>query len=119
MLGQKYTAVMLDNGSVGVALSQVNSSDCSGEQTAPPARPAGRAVKPLVGASVPLLPTAFRGTPVTWPSVGLQFNRYYGERVLEVVARGGGRREFIRFLSKANVRLEQTAISKGSQVSVE
>jgi uncharacterized protein (DUF4213/DUF364 family) len=55
----------------------------------------------LLGASTPLLPRAFRDTPVSWLSGSLVVD---GPETLRVVAGGGGRREFGPCLRKANLR---------------
>lgn len=54
----------------------------------------------LLGASTPLLPSAFRSTPVTWLSGCVVGD---GPRTLRVVADGGGRREFGPFVKKLNL----------------
>jgi len=54
----------------------------------------------MVGASTPMLPGAFLGTPVTWLSGSVVAD---AQAVLEVVGRGGGRRDFNRFLIKGNL----------------
>lgn len=54
----------------------------------------------MAGASTPLLPAAFLGTPVTWLSGSVVADAH---AVLDVVGRGGGRRSFSRFLIKGNL----------------
>lgn len=54
----------------------------------------------MAGASTPMLPGAFVGTPVTWLSGSVVAD---AQAVLDVVRGGGGRRDFNRFLIKGNL----------------
>ena len=57
----------------------------------------------LLGASTPMAPTAFAGTPVTWLSgVWVQD----GPGVLQVVSEGGGMMRFKPFVQKFNISLK-------------
>ncbi len=55
----------------------------------------------MVGASTPMLPSAFADTPVTWLSGSVVADVAH---TVEIVAAGGGRKEFNRYLTKGNLR---------------
>lgn len=57
----------------------------------------------MVGASTPLLPAAFRASPVTWLSGSVVAEP---ELTVKIVAEGGGRREFNPYLTKVNLRIQ-------------
>lgn len=79
------TAATISNGSVDLLLAAASSC---------------REVA-LLGASTPLLPQAFRDSPVSWLSGSVIVE---GAETLRVVADGGGRRQFGPYLRKANLR---------------
>ena len=56
----------------------------------------------LLGASTPLLPEAFRNTPVTFLS-GVIVNK--ANEILRIVSEGGGMRYFKNNIKKVNIRL--------------
>jgi len=57
----------------------------------------------LLGASTPFLPFAFKDSPVSWLSGSVVVA---GEQTLRVVAEGGGRRDFGRYLKKGNLHCD-------------
>ncbi len=60
----------------------------------------------MLGATTPLIPEAFEGTPVTWLS-GVVARE--PRRVLEVVSEAGGMCIFKRFVNKVNLKVERDA----------